>query len=168
MNDTMIKTVNNIENYLNNNFNTMEIKLNRIDNFQENYKNNKRYGKKDYYGGDNKKNILDEKINNIILNDEKLVDFIRGMSEKELNKISIQYYEQILNRLMILYLINKNNTLNNKLYSGLIQKLLDSKKIYNKNEFNKMQKSNKNNYQKYKISYNLENNLHYLFNCLNN
>ena len=90
------------------------------------------------------------------------------MSEKELNKISIQYYEQILNRLMILYLINKNNTLNNKLYSGLIQKLLDSKKIYNKNEFNKMQKSNNNNYQKYKISYNLENNLHYLFNCLNN
>ena len=172
MNDTMIKTVNNIENYLNNNFNKMEIKLNKIDSFQDNYKNNNknknRYIKRDYYDDENKKNMLDEKIKNIILNDEKLIDFIKEISEKEINNISIQYYEQILNRLMILYLINKNNPTQIKSYSGLIQKLLDTKKIYKNNEFDNLPKSNNNKYQKYKISYNLENNLDYLFKTLNN
>ena len=59
MNDTMIKTVNNIENYLNNNFNKMEIKLNKIDNFQDIYKkknkNKNIYIKKYYYDNNYKK-----------------------------------------------------------------------------------------------------------------
>ena len=172
MNDTMIKTVNNIENYLNNNFNKMEIKLNKIDSFQDKYKNNNknknRYIKRDNNDNENKNNILDEKIKNIILNDEQLINFIKEISDKEINNISIQYYEQILNRLMILYLINKNNPLQIKSYSRLIQKLLDTKKIYKNNEFNNLPRSNHNNYQKYNISYNLENNLDYLFNSLNN
>ena len=116
-----------------------------------------------------KKNILDEKIKKIILNDEELIDFIMEISDKEINNISIQYYEQVLNRLMILYLINKNNPSQIKSYSGLIHKLLDTKKIYKNNEYKNMPKSNNhNNYQKYNISYNLENNLDYLFNSLNN
>ena len=159
-----------IENYLTNNFNTMEIKLNRIDKFEENYRNrNKKFMRRTYYSKD-KKNILDEKIKNIILNDEKLVDFIEEISEKDINNISIQYYEQILNRLMILNLINKNIPSQVKKYTGLIQKLLDSKKIYNNNnnDYTNLTKTKKDNYQKYKISYNLENNLDYLFNSLNN
>ena len=52
MNDTMINTVNNIENYLNYNFNNIELKLNKIDNFKEQY--------------NDKKNLLDEKINILI------------------------------------------------------------------------------------------------------
>ena len=169
MNDNMIKAVNNIENYLTNNFNTMEVKLNRIDKYEENYrnKNKNRYMKKNYYSKD-KKNILDEKIKNIILNDEKLVNFVEEISGKDINNISTQYYEQLLNRLMILNLINKNIPSQVKKYSGLIQKLLDSKKIYNNNEYTNLRKSKKDNYQKYKISYNLENNLDYLFNSLNN
>lgn len=169
MNDNMIKAVNNIENYLTNNFNTMEVKLNRIDKYEENFrnKNKNRYMKKNYYSKD-KKNILDEKIKNIILNDEKLVDFVEEISGKDINNISTQYYEQILNRLMILNLVNKNIPSQVKKYSGLIQKLLDSKKIYNNNEYTNLRKSKKDNYQKYKISYNLENNLDYLFNSLNN
>ena len=165
----MIKAVNNIENYLTNNFNTMEVKLNRIDKYEENFrnKNKNRYMKKNYYSKD-KKNILDEKIKNIILNDEKLVDFVEEISGKDINNISTQYYEQILNRLMILNLVNKNIPSQVKKYSGLIQKLLDSKKIYNNNEYTNLRKSKKDNYQKYKISYNLENNLDYLFNSLNN
>jgi hypothetical protein len=170
MNDNMIQAVNNIENYLTNNFNTMEIKLNRIDKYEENYRNrNKKFMRRTYYSKD-KKNILDEKIKNIILNDEKLVDFIEEISEKDINNISIQYYEQILNRLMILNLINKNIPSQVKKYTGLIQKLLDSKKIYNNNnnDYTNLTKTKKDNYQKYKISYNLENNLDYLFNSLNN
>jgi hypothetical protein len=170
MNDSMINAVNNIENYLNNNFNTMEIKLNRISSFEESLKNrNKnRYIKRNYYSTDKRDNYLDEKIKNIILNDEKLIYFIDEISEEEINNISILYYEQILNRLMILNLINKNNPSEMKKYYRLIQKFLNSKKIYNNNEFNDLRKSNNDRSQKYKISYNLENNLDYLFNSLNN
>ena len=170
MNDTMIKAVNNIENYLNNNFNSMEIKLNRIGRFEENLRNrNKnRYIKKNNIDNDKRDNYVDEKIKSIILNDEKLIDFIEEISEKEINNISIQYYEQILNRLLILNLINKNNPEKMKKYSELIQKFLNHKKIYNKNEYNDLNEYKNDKFQKYKISYSLENNLDYLFNSLNN
>lgn len=178
MNENMIQAVNNIENYLTNNFNTMEVKLNRIDNYEENYRNKNKNNKNKYmnmkrnYYSIDKRNIFDEKIKNIILNDDKLVDFIEEISQKDINNISSQYYEQILNRLMILNLINKKIPSQVKKYTDLIKKLLESKKIYtNTIEYDDLRKSNNhrnNNYQKYKISYNLENNLEHLFNSLNN
>lgn len=171
MNDSMIKTVNNMENNLNNNFNTIEYKLNNIDKFEENHRNRDRnlYINRNYYNTDKKNKYLDERIENIILNDEKLIKFIEEISENDMNHISLQYFEEILNRFMILYLINKNNRLESKKYFGLIQKLLDSRKINNKDDFREIRNSNKsNNNRKYKISTNLENNLDYLFNSLNN
>ena len=171
MNDSMIKTVNNMENNLNNNFNTIEYKLNNIDKFEENHRNRDRnlYINRNYYNTDKKNKYLDERIENIILNDEKLIKFIEEISENDMNHISLQYFEEILNRFMILYLINKNNRLESKKYFGLIQKLLDSRKINNKDDFIETRNSNKsNNNRKYKISTNLENNLDYLFNSLNN
>ena len=88
----MIKTVDNIENYLNNNFNNIELKLNKIDNFQEKYTNNN-------------KNLLDEKINNIILNDEELFKFMQEIDEKDINNISMKLYEEIINIIRIIYII---------------------------------------------------------------
>ena len=171
MNDSMIKTVNNMESNLNNNFNTIEYKLNNIDKFEENHRNRDRnlYINRNYYNTDKKNKYLDERIENIILNDEKLIKFIEGISENDMNHISLQYFEEILNRFMILYLINKNNRLESKKYFGLIQKLLDGRKINNKDDFREKRNTNKsNNNRKYKISTNLENNLDYLFNSLNN
>ena len=171
MNDSMIKTVNNMESNLNNNFNTIEYKLNNIDKFEENHRNRDRnlYINRNYYNTDKKNKYLDERIENIILNDDKLIKFIEEISENDTNHISLQYFEEILNRFMILYLINKNNRLESKKYFGLIQKLLDSRKINNKDDFRETRNSNKsNNNRKYKISINLENNLDYLFNSLNN
>lgn len=171
MNDSMIKTVNNMESNLNNNFNTIEYKLNNIDKFEENHRNRDRnlYINRNYYNTDKKNKYLDERIENIILNDEKLIKFIEEISENDMNHISLQYFEEILNRFMILYLINKNNRLESKKYFGLIQKLLNSRKINNKDDFIETRNSNKsNNNRKYKISTNLENNLDYLFNSLNN
>ena len=157
MNDTMIKTVDNIENYLNNNFNNIELKLNKIDNFQEKYTNNN-------------KNLLDEKINNIILNDEELFKFMQEIGEKDINNISMKLYEEIINRFMILILVNKNNSELFEIYLKLLNKLLNCKKIefnggelFNTNNIN----DNNINHQKYKISFNLENNLQYLFKSLN-
>ena len=152
MNDTMVKTVNNIENYLNNNFNNIELKLNKIDNLEEKF--------------DNKKNILDEKINNIILNDEELINFMEEIEEKDINNISIKIYEEIINRFMILILINKNNNELFEKYMSLLNKLLNCKKIkFNEEEITDIKNDT---YQKYKISFNLENNLQYLFKSLNN
>ena len=171
MNDSMIKAVNNMESNLNNNFNTIEYKLNNIDKFEENHRNRDRnlYINRNYYNTDKKNKYLDERIENIILNDEKLIKFIEEISENDMNHISLQYFEEILNRFMILYLINKNNRLESKKYFGLIQKLLDGRKINNKDDFREKRNSNKsNNNRKYKISTNLENNLDYLFNSLNN
>ena len=171
MNDSMIKTVNNMESNLNNNFNTIEYKLNNIDKFEENHRNRDRnlYINRNYYNTDKKNKYLDERIENIILNDEKLIKFIEEISENDMNHISLQYFEEILNRFMILYLINKNNRLESKKYFGLIQKLLDGRKINNKDDFREKRNTNKsNNNRKYKISTNLENNLDYLFNSLNN
>ena len=152
MNDTMINTVNNIENYLNYNFNNIELKLNKIDNFKEQY--------------NDKKNLLDEKINNIILNDEELIIFVEEIEEKDINNISIKNFEEIINRFMILILVNKNNNELYQNYNRLLNKLLDCKKV----KFNEedIEETNNNNYQKYKISFNLENNLQYLFKSLNN
>ena len=152
MGDTMIQTVNNIEKNLNNNFHSIENKINKIDKFEIKNRNI---------------NFIDEKIKNIILNDNKLITFIEEKSEKEINNILIQYYEEIVNRLMILYLINKNNPSTAKKYYGLIKKILDCKKINNKNGYNASGKSTAINNRKYKISYNLENNLNYLFKSLN-
>ena len=171
MNDSMIKAVNNIEKNLNNNFNTIEYKLDNINKFEESHriKDKNIYIKKTNYNTNKRNNYLDENIEDIILNDEKLKFFIEELSEEDMNHISLQYFEQILNRLMILFLINKNNRLESKKYFGLIQKMLNNKKINNKNEFKDIGKSSKNNInRKYKISYNLENNLNYLFNSLNN
>ena len=171
MNDSMIKTVNNMESNLNNNFNTIEYKLNNIDKFEENHRNRDRnlYINRNYYNTDKKNKYLDERIENIILNDDKLIKFIEEISENDTNHISLQYFEEILNRFMILYLINKNNRLESKKYFGLIQKLLDGRKINNKDDFREKRNTNKsNNNRKYKISTNLENNLDYLFNSLNN
>ena len=152
MNDTMINTVNNIENYLNYNFNNIELKLNKIDNFKEQY--------------NDKKNLLDEKINNIILNDEELIIFVEEIEEKDINNISLKNFEEIINRFMILILVNKNNNELYQNYNRLLNKLLDCKKV----KFNEedIEETNNNNYQKYKISFNLENNLQYLFKSLNN
>ena len=152
MNDTMINTVNNIENYLNYNFNNIELKLNKIDNFKEQYNDTK--------------NLLDEKINNIILNDEELIIFVEEIEEKDINNISIKNFEEIINRFMILILVNKNNNELYQNYNRLLNKLLDCKKV----KFNEedIEETNNNNYQKYKISFNLENNLQYLFKSLNN
>ena len=150
MNDTMIKTVDNIENYLNNNFNNIELKLNKIDNFQGKFTNNK--------------NLLDEKINTIFLNDEELFKFIKEIDEKDINNISMKLYEEIINRFMILILVNKNNNKSLEMYLKLLMKLLNCKKI----EFNRGELYNtNNNHQKYKISFNLENNLQYLYKSLN-
>ena len=91
----MVKTVNNIECYLNNNFNSMELKLNKIEQIEDSFTD--------------KKNLLDERINNIILKDEELINFIEEIDEKDVNNISIKNFEEIINRLMILILINKNN-----------------------------------------------------------
>ena len=171
MNDSMIKAVNNIEKNLNNNFNTIEYKLDNINKFEESHriKDKNIYIKKTNYNANKRKNYLDDNIEDIILNDEKLKFFIEELSEEDMDHISLQYFEQILNRLMILFLINKNNRLESKKYFGLIQKMLNNKKINNKNEFKDIGKSSKNNInRKYKISYNLENNLNYLFNSLNN
>ena len=146
----MIKTVDNIENYLNNNFNNIELKLNKIDNFQEKFTNNK--------------NLLDEKINTIFLNDEELFKFIKEIDEKDINNISMKLYEEIINRFMILILVNKNNNKSLEMYLKLLMKLLNCKKI----EFNRGELYNtNNNHQKYKISFNLENNLQYLYKSLN-
>ena len=152
MNDTMIKTVDNIENYLSNNFTNIELKLNKIDNFQDKYQNNK--------------NLLDEKINDIILNDEQLFKFMNDIEEKDINNISLKIFEEIINRFMILILVNKNNKEIFESYLKLLNKLLNCKKL----EFNGGELSNtseNNNFQKYKISFNLENNLQYLYKSLN-
>lgn len=170
MNDTMIKAVNNIENYLNDNFNNMEKKLNRINRYhEENFKDKKRYkyNQKDYFNNNNNL-IFDNKVKNIILDDDKLVNFVENISEKDINCISSQNYEQILNRLMILNLINKNWPSKSRKFSDLIQKLLESKKIYIKKEYNDLNQNRYENHRKYNISHNLENNLDYLFNTLNN
>ena len=152
MNDTMIKTVDNIENYLSNNFTNIELKLNKIDNFQEKYQNNK--------------NLLDEKINDIILNDEQLFKFMNDIEEKDINNISLKIFEEIINRFMILILVNKNNKEIFESYLKLLNKLLNCKKIeFNGGEISKT--SENNNFQKYKISFNLENNLQYLYKSLN-
>ena len=165
MNDTMIKAVNNIENYLNDNFNNMEKKLNRINRYHEENKKRFIYNEKDYLNSNNNL-IINNKVKNIILDDDKLVNFVEDISEKDINYISSQNYEQILNRLMILNLINKKWPSKTRKLSGLIQKLLDSKKIYIKNEYDSNHKYEKD--RKYNISHNLENNLDYLFNSLNN
>ena len=149
MNNTMVKTVNNIENYLNNNFNTMELKLNKIENLDDKI--------------NDKKNLLDEKISNIILNDEELINFMEEIEEKDINNISMKNYEEIINRFMILLLINKNNNDLFQKYLGLINKLLNCKII----KYNGEETKANNDFQKYKISYNLENNLKYLFKSLN-
>ena len=165
MNDTMIKAVNNIENYLNDNFNNMEKKLNRINRYHEDNKKRIIYNQKDYFNSSNNL-IINNKVKNIILDDDKLVNFVEDISEKDISYISPQNYEQILNRLMILNLINKKWPSKTRKLSGLMQKLLDSKKIYIKNEKDLNHKSEKD--RKYNISHNLENNLDYLFNSLNN
>ena len=149
MNNTMVKTVNNIENYLNNNFNSMELKLNKIENLEDKF--------------DDKKNLLDEKISNIILNDEELINFMEEIEEKDVNNISMKNYEEIINRFMILILVNKNNNDLFQKYLGLINKLLNCKII----KYNGEETKANNDFQKYKISYNLENNLKYLFKSLN-
>ena len=164
MNDTMIKAVNNIENYLNDNFNNMEKKLNRINKYHEENRKRYKYNQKDNFNNNNL--IYDNKVKNIILDDDKLINFVEDISEKDINYISSQNYEQILNRLMILNLINKKWPSKARKLSGLIQKLLDSKKIYIKNEYDSNHKYEKD--RKYNISHNLENNLDYLFNSLNN
>ena len=66
---------------------------------------------------------------------------------------------------MILILVNKNNNELYQNYNRLLNKLLDCKKV----KFNEedIEETNNNNYQKYKISFNLENNLQYLFKSLN-
>ena len=84
------------------------------------------------------------------------------IEEKDINNISMKNYEEIINRFMILILINKNNKNSFERYMRLINKLLDCKKIKNNEE----DTNSNNNYQKYKISYNLENNLQYLFKSL--
>ena len=155
MNDVMIKTINDLENYLNKNLNEIDVKLKKMDKFDES--NNK--------GRSKKKKGMDEKIENIILDDEKLIEFLDDMSEYDIKDISDDCYEEILNRLMILNLINKNKPNLNKKYSGLIQKLLECKKIKNKISNNNNMNMNS---QRYKISSNLEHNLYYLFNSLNN
>ena len=165
MNDTMIKAVNNIENYLNDNFNNMEKKLNRINKYHEENRKRYKYNQKDNFNNNNL--IYDNKVKNIILDDDKLINFVEDISEKDINYISSQNYEQILNRLMILNLINKKWPSKARKLSGLIQKLLDSKKIYIKNEYNDSNKNKYENHRKYNISHNLENNLDYLFNSLN-
>ena len=168
MNDTMIKAVNNIENYLNDNFNNMEKKLNRINRYHEENKERYKYSsQKDFYYNNN--NLLfDNKVKNVILDDDKLVNFVEDISEKDIKCISSQNYEQILNRLMILNLINKKWPSKARKLSGLIQKLLNSKKIYIKNEYNDSNQNRYEHHRKYNISHNLENNLDYLFNSLNN
>ena len=166
MNDTMIKAVNNIENYLNDNFNNMEKKLNRINKYHEENRKRYKYNQKDNFNNNNL--IYDNKVKNIILDDDKLINFVEDISEKDINYISSQNYEQILNRLMILNLINKKWPSKARKLSGLIQKLLDSKKIYIKNEYNDSNQNKYENHRKYNISHNLENNLDYLFNSLNN
>ena len=168
MNDTMIKAVNNIENYLNDNFNNMEKKLNRINRYHEENKERYKYSsQKDFYNNNN--NLLfDNKVKNVILDDDKLVNFVEDISEKDIKCISSQNYEQILNRLMILNLINKKWPSKARKLSGLIQKLLNSKKIYIKNEYNDSNQNRYEHHRKYNISHNLENNLDYLFNSLNN
>jgi len=149
MNNTMVKTVNNIENYLNNNFNSMELKLNKIENLEDKF--------------DDKKNLLDEKISNIILKDEELINFMEEIEEKDVNNISMKNYEEIINRFMVLILVNKNNNDLFQKYLGLINKLLNCKII----KYNGEETKANNDFQKYKISYNLENNLKYLFKSLN-
>ena len=137
---------------MSNNFTNIELKLNKIDNFQEKYQNNK--------------NLLDEKINDIILNDEQLFKFMNDIEEKDINNISLKIFEEIINRFMILILVNKNNKEIFESYLKLLNKLLNCKKI----EFNGGEISNtseNNNFQKYKISFNLENNLQYLYKSLN-
>ena len=166
MNDTMIKAVNNIENYLNDNFNNMEKKLNRINKYHEENRKRYKYNQKDNFNNNNL--IYDNKVKNIILDDDKLINFVEDISEKDINYISSQNYEQILNRLMILNLINKKWPSKARKLSGLIQKLLDSKKIYIKNEYTDSNQNKYENHRKYNISHNLENNLDYLFNSLNN
>ena len=148
MNNVMVKTVNNIECYLNNNFNSMELKLNKIEQIEDSFTD--------------KKNLLDEKINNIILKDEELINFMEEIDEKDVNNISIKNFEEIINRFMILILINKNNKNSFESYIRLINKLLNCKKI----KYSEEEPKSNNNYQKYKISYNLENNLQYLFKSL--
>ena len=151
MNNTMINTMNNIENYLSNNFNIMELKLNSIENLEENL--------------DNKRNLLDEKINNIILKDEELIKFMEEIEDKDINYISMNTYEEVINRFMILILVNKNSDLFEK-YFKLLNKLLNCKKIkFNDGEEETIKQNY--NYQQYKISYNLENNIQYLFKSLN-
>lgn len=167
MNDTMIKAVNNIENYLNDNFNNMEKKLNRINRYHEENKKRYKYNQKDNFNNNNNL-IFDNKVKKIILDDDKLINFVEDISEKDISYISSQNYEQILNRLMILNLINKKWPSKARKLSGLIQKLLDSKKIYIKNEYNDSNQNKYENHRKYNISHNLENNLDYLFNSLNN
>ena len=149
MNNTMINTVSNIENYLNNNFNSMELKLNQIEKIEDEFSD--------------KKNLLDEKISNIILNDRELINFMEEIDEKDINNISMKNYEEIINRFMILILVNKKNKDLFEKYLRLINKLLNCKKI----KFVEEETKENNNYHKYKISYNLENNLKYLFKSLN-
>ena len=150
MNNSMINTMNNIEKYLNNNFNSMELKLNKIENLEEIF--------------NDKKNLLDEKIENIILKDEELINFVEQIDEKDINNISMKNYEEIINRFMILLLVNKNSNFFER-YMRLLNKLLNCKIIKFDDDEEGIKKNY--NYQKYKISYNLENNLQYLFKSLN-
>ena len=71
------------------------------------------------------------------------------IEEKDINNISMKNYEEIINRFMILILINKNNKNSFERYMRLINKLLDCKKIKNNEE----DTNSNNNYQKYYITY---------------
>ena len=95
---------------------------------------------------------------------------MQEIDQKDINNISMKLYEEIINRFMILILVNKNNSELFEIYLKLLNKLLNCKKIefnggelFNTNNIN----DNNINHQKYKISFNLENNLQYLFKSLN-
>lgn len=91
-------------------------KLNRINKYHEENRKRYKYNQKDNFNNNNL--IYDNKVKNIILDDDKLINFVEDISEKDINYISSQNYEQILNRLMILNLINKNGHLKQENYQA--------------------------------------------------
>ena len=149
MNNSIVSSVNNMKSYLNKNFSSMEDQINKLDNRSMNNENREEF---------RSNNKIDNQIKNIILDDEKLIKFIEGLSEDDIKNICSEMFEQVINRLMILCLINKKNLDIKEKYHKLIQFLLNSNNKKNRND------GSDSGFHGYNISKNLQNNINYLFN----
>ena len=125
-NNELFSTVDNLQNFLNQNYNLINNKLEQLKDIDlNNYQsNNLKMPNKNLNNIeiDNNSN-LNNQIKNLLLKDNDLIDYISNIPEDEIKDISAQNVEDIGRRLILFYSINKNNQKN--LYKNIIQKLLD-------------------------------------------